>query len=107
MLRNAIGLLLVLLAGYGAVKALPLLSGPSLSDVTPSDYTTLESGPLVVSGVAHNTEAVFLNGAPVLIDPEGRFSKALWLPSGGSILTLVARDRFGRTVTERRTVHIP
>ncbi len=107
MFRAIVGIVLVLLIGYGAVKALPILSGPSLSLVVPSDYTTFPEGFIGVSGVAHNTEAVFLNGAPVLIDPEGRFAKELWLPQGGSILTFTARDRFGRTVTERRTVYIP
>lgn len=107
MARIAVGIVLLLLLGYGAVKALPLLSGPSLSIIVPSAYTTFPEGFIGVSGVAHNTEAVFLNGAPVLIDPEGRFEKELWLPSGGSILTFVARDRFGRSVTERRAVYIP
>lgn len=107
MIRIAVGGLLLLLLGYGAVKALPLLAGPSLSIAVPSDYTTFPEGFIKVSGVAHNTEAVFLNGGPVLIDPEGRFDKELWLPSGGSILTFIARDRFGRTVQEQRTVYIP
>lgn len=107
MFRSIVGIVLLLLLGYGAVKALPILSGPSLSVAIPSDYTTYTDGFIGVSGVAHNTEAVFLNGMPVLIDPEGRFAKELWLPPGGSILTFVARDRFGKTVTERRTVYIP
>lgn len=107
MFRAIVGIVLVLLLGYGAVKALPILSGPSLLVDIPSDYTTFPEGFIGVSGVAHNTEAVFLNGTPVLIDPEGRFQRQVWLPQGGSILTFVARDRFGRSVTETRTVYIP
>jgi hypothetical protein len=107
MTRILVGVVLVILLGYGVVEALPILSGPSLSLDTPSNYTTSETGFITVSGVARNTEALFLNGGPLLIDPKGRFSKELLLPSGGAILTLTARDRFGRTEQKQRTVYIP
>lgn len=107
MVRIIVGVVLVLLLGYGALKAVPLLSGPSLSLDTPTNYTTSQDGFITVSGVARNTEALFLNGGPLLIDQDGRFSKELLLPSGGAILTLTARDRFGRTEQKQRTVYIP
>lgn len=107
MLRFAVGIVLVLLIGYGGFKAFPLLRGPSLSIDSPTQYTTSENGFVTVSGVAHNTEALYLDGGVLLIDPDGRFTKTLLLPSGGAILTLTATDRFGRSVTERRTVYIP
>lgn len=107
MMRILVGSVLILLIGYGTFKALPLLSGPSLSIDVPTNYTTFADGSVTISGVAHNTEALFLNGGPLLIDPEGRFFKTLLLPSGGAILTLTANDRFGRTITERRTIYVP
>jgi hypothetical protein len=107
MLRAMVGVVLTLLLGYGAVKAFPLLRGPHLSIDSPTPYTTSSDGFITISGVAHNTEALFLNEGVLLIDPEGRFSKTLLAPKGGVILTLTATDRFGRTVTERRTVYIP
>lgn len=107
MIRGLVAVVLILLVSYGVVKAFPLLRGPYLSLTTPSNYTTLPDGFLTISGVAHNTEALFLNGGPLLIDPEGRFFTTLLLPSGGSILTLTANDRFGRTITEQRTVYVP
>ena len=107
MTRILVGIVLLLLIGYGAVKAFPLLRGPFIVLDSPTNYTTSENGSVTVSGVAHNTEALFLDGGPLLIDPSGRFFKTLTLPSGGAILTLTANDRFGRTVTEQRTVHVP
>lgn len=107
MIRILVGIVLILLVGYGSVKAWPLISGPSLSLDVPSNYTTFTDGKVTVSGVAHNTEALFLNGGALLIDPEGRFFKTLTLPSGGAILTLTANDRFGRSITERRTIYTP
>ncbi len=105
--KTVIGVLLIALIGYGALKAWPLLSGPSLSIVTPISYTTFPDGFVSISGVARHTESLFLNGGILFIDPEGRFSTSLLLPSGGAILSFTATDRFGRSVTERRTVYIP
>ncbi|HRH24260.1 MAG TPA: hypothetical protein PK109_01560 [Candidatus Paceibacterota bacterium] len=105
--KTAAAIVLILLLGYGAVKAFPLVRGPHLQIDTPTNYTTSEDGFTTISGVAHNTEALFLNGGPLLIDPEGRFYETLLLPSGGAILTLTANDRFGRTVTERLQIYVP
>jgi hypothetical protein len=107
MMRTTVILVLVLLVGYGAIKAFPLLRGPYIELAIPSDYTSSPDGYVVLKGVAHNTEALFLNNGPLLIDPEGGFEKRLLLPRGGAILTLVASDRFGRQTTERRTIYIP
>jgi len=107
MLRTLVLVILALLIGYGSVKAWPLLRGPYIALTIPSDYTSFEDGVITLKGVAHNTEALFLNDGPLPIDPEGRFEKVLLLPEGGAILTLTATDRFGRSTTVRRTVYIP
>lgn len=101
------GILLLVLLGYGAIKAWPLVSGPSLSIDTPSNYTTFPEGFIRVSGKANHTENLSLNGGPLLIDPSGRFDTTLLFPEGGAILIFTATDRFGRSVTERRTVYVP
>lgn len=105
MRRTFVGVVLLILVLYGAVKAWPLLRGPALSIVSPSNYTSSSDGFITINGVAHNTEALYLNGGTLLIDPQGHFERTLLLPSGGSILTFTASDRFGRSVTERRTVY--
>lgn len=104
--KTAAAIVLVLLIGYGAVKAFPLLRGPVIQVDSPISYTSSPDGFITVSGVARNTEALFLDGGPLLIDPEGRFYETLLLPSGGAILTLTANDRFGRTSTERRQIYV-
>lgn len=105
--RRLIIVLLVALLSYGAVKAWPLVSGPSITLSSPVDYATVQDGFLTISGTAHRTESLSLDGGPLLIDQEGRFEKTLLLPRGGAILTLTATDRFGRQLTERRTVFVP
>lgn len=107
MVRTVVAALLFLLLAYGLFKAWPLLSGPSLSIDIPQDYTTSPDGFIILSGTAQNTESLWLNGGPLLIDQEGKFEKILLLPSEGVILTFIATDRFGRSVSERKTVYVP
>lgn len=107
MLRYFIALVLIILIGYGGIKAWPLLSGPSLSIVSPIHNSSYPGGIVNIRGVAVRAAALTLNGAPLLHDQNGDFSSTLTFPLGGSILTFVATDRFGRTVTATRSVFIP
>lgn len=98
---------LVLLFGYGVFKAWPLLSGPSLTIESPAPFVTTLDGYLLIQGVAKHTESLIINGGQVYTDQEGRFRQLLLMPAGGAILTLTATDRFGRSITKRRSVFIP
>lgn len=107
MVRPLIGIALALLAAYGLFRAYPLLSGPALIIDSPAPYATIEGGAVTISGTARRTETLMLNSAILLIDETGRFSTVLTLPPGSAILSLTAQDRFGRSVHEVRTVHVP
>ncbi|HYF28899.1 MAG TPA: hypothetical protein VEA36_00855 [Candidatus Paceibacterota bacterium] len=107
MVRPAIGIALALLALYGLAKAYPLLSGPSLTITSPAPYASVPDGFVAIEGTARRTETLTLNSAVLLIDEEGHFSTVLTLPPGDAILSLTARDRFGRSVRDVRTVHVP
>lgn len=102
--RTGAALLLTLVAGYGLVKAVPLLAGPTLEFEAVSGDTP---GSLTLSGRALRTDTLTLNGGILLIDEAGSFAKTLTLPSGGSILSLTATDRFGRSTFESTTVFMP
>jgi len=100
--------ILVLLAVYGLIEAWPLVAGPSLTIESPLDGATIPSdGILTVTGVVNRVTAFTLNGAPLLHDQNGNFSSTLTFPRGGSILTFVVADRFGRTIRETRTIFVP
>ncbi|HUY62705.1 MAG TPA: hypothetical protein VMV50_02880 [Candidatus Paceibacterota bacterium] len=108
MTKYLIIVVLVVLAGYGVKEAVPLLAGPALAVSAPADgMTASPSGIVVVSGTAARAAVLTLDGAQLLHDQDGSFSSTLTLPRGGSILTLVATDRFGRSVTRTRTVYVP
>lgn len=105
--RILAGIALTILLGYGAWKAFPLLYGPSITLLSPAPYASQPDGYLPIHGVAERTESLTLNGGQLFIDQEGRFDKMLLLPRGGAVVTLVATDRFGRSVTVTRSVVIP
>lgn len=107
MTRYFIGLVMFVLVGYGLVKAWPLIAGPSLSVVSPADNAAFPGGIVAVQGRVGRASTIILNGAPLLRDQNGEFSSTLTFPRGGSILTFTATDRFGRKVTETRSIFVP
>ena len=107
MIRYLIGAVLLILAGYGTTEAWPLITGPSIFIASPADNALYPGGIVVVSGKAKRTSAITLNGESLLRDQNGNFSSTLTFPLGGSILTFVATDRFGRTVTATRSIFVP
>jgi hypothetical protein len=107
MTRYLIGALLVLLVGYGLIEGWPLISGPRLSITSPTPDASYEDGIVEIRGRALRASVLTLNGTPLLHDQNGEFSSTLTFPRGGSILTFVATDRFGRTVTATRSIFVP
>ena len=99
-------LVLLIVLGYGIREAIPLFRGPVLSINTIENSGNSDDGFITISGSAIHTQAVVLDGNPVVTDQDGRFMTTLTLPRGGAILTVTATDRFRRTVTERRTVFV-
>jgi hypothetical protein len=104
-LRYSAGIILILVLGYGLVKAWPLLRGPEIR-LNP-EVPGQAAGVVTISGRAVHTETLLLNGGILLIDSDGNFEKTLTLPPGNAILSLTATDRFGRSVYERHDVFVP
>lgn len=107
MTKYLIASVLMLLAGYGLLEAWPLIAGPSLSIASPLDNAPFPNGIVSVRGKAARAAALTLDGAAVLHEEDGSFSTTLTFPRGNSLLTFVATDRFGRTVSETHTVFVP
>ncbi len=102
--RVLLSFTLLALLVYGVFGAWPLIVGPDISLTSPKSALSTD-GFFSVAGNAKHAETLYMNGVLVLLDTEGNFSKELLLPKGGSILTLVATDRFGRSVSETRTLY--
>ncbi len=107
MIKYLIGAILLISIGYGGVEAWPLLAGPTLSISSPANDAAVPGGIVTVEGKAVRAAELTLDGTTILHDQDGSFSSTITLPRGGSILTFVATDRFGRTVTAARTIFVP
>ncbi len=107
MLRYTLVAVLAIIALYGTIAAWPLLTGPTLVIASPLDNESYPSGIVSVSGVAKRAASLTINGMPALPNTDGNFRTVLTFPHGGSILTLRATDRFGKTVTATRNIFVP
>lgn len=107
MTKPLIAIALAALIGYGLWELHPLLAGPAITLASPANGATVAGGVVTVAGRAARAVALTLDGAPLLPEQNGRFTETLALPPGGSILTLMATDRFGRSVTTTRLIYVP
>lgn len=106
-IKYLIATVLFALVLYGGVEAWPLIAGPSLMIASPLDNAIIAGGIVDIRGRAEHAAILTINGAPVLHDQSGNFSATLTFPLGGTILTFVATDRFGRSVTATRSISVP
>lgn len=106
MIKYLIGAVLIVSALYGGMEAWPLVVGPRLVIDAPTRNAVFSDGIVTVRGKAVRTTQLTLNGALVVRDQKGNFSSTLTFPRGGSILTFVATDRFGKTVTATRNIFV-
>lgn len=107
MIKYLISAALLVGIAYGLTEAWPLLAGPSLTISSPADHASFPGGIVTVAGKVMRAAKLTLSGTPVPYDQNGVFSSTLTFPGGGSILTFVVTDRFGRSVTKERSIFVP
>ena len=107
MIKYLIATVLFILIGYGSIEAWPLVAGPTLLISSPEDNASFPGGIVEITGRAARAAQLSLNGALVLHEEDGSFLSTMTFPRGGSILTFVATDRFGRVVTATRSIFVP
>lgn len=95
---------IAIVLGYGAFRAKNLAEGPQLVIASPQDGSSATSSVIHVQGNAHNISFLTLNGDKIFTDESGIFDEKVLLSSGYNVVTLEARDRFGRTV--RKTLQL-
>ena len=94
---TAIGLLILGGAWYALWQGHDLIAGPGIS--IEAEPAMVENSRLVfVSGVAENVTALYLNGRPIVTDQNGVFTEGVILENGYSVVSIDARDRYGRSV---------
>jgi len=86
----------VLLTAYSLYQARILLTGPRIQIDNPKDGQTVEDPLVIVEGQSKNIAWISLNDRQIFTDENGKWSEKLLVSPGLSIMTVKARDRFGR-----------
>lgn len=92
MLVVAVGLIL-----YVGWQARYLIAGPKLS-VSEGLSVVQNERVISIQGEAKNVTSLYLNGRPITIDPSGMFNEGVILENGYTIVSIDAKDRYGRSV---------
>ena len=90
---------IAIIGGYTLLTALPFLEGPFLS-LNPVKDT---NGIATVSGQTSRVSYLKINGLPVALNEDGSFAVERAFPAGYTAVTVLATDRFGRTLTKELT----
>ncbi len=100
--RNITTIIVALIViGYIAFNFRIFIAGPSIDVLSPISGTTSNEKLVLVNGVANQINYITLNGRSILINEKNEFKEFLLLNDGYNIITLEAKDKFGRQVSEK------
>lgn len=92
--------LLVCILGYTYFQMHNIILGPVITILEPLNGATLSSSYIEVLGTTKNISSINLNDRQIFIDESGAFKEKLLLSPGYNIITLQAKDKFGRETEE-------
>lgn len=99
--------LFLLLVGYSLFQARALIVGPRIW-ITNIEDGYVAMGPLViVEGQSENIAWLSLNDRQIFTDEEGFWSEKLIVSKGLNVMTMRARDRFGRETENQVRIILP
>ena len=101
--RLGIIIFLCLLVAYGLFEARRYIAGPGLRIDEPRPQESVQGPAVHIAGHGSNLSYLYINGAQAYLNEKGDISYTYTPPPGYTVLTVMGKDRFGRT----RTVYIP
>lgn len=99
--KVALLIALIFLLAYGLFEARRYIEGPVLQISEPKEGESVVGPAVHVVGFGRNLSYLYINGAQAYLDEKGGLNFTYTPPQGYTVLTLEAKDRFGRT----RTIH--
>jgi hypothetical protein len=92
--------IIVIILGYGIFQAKNIIAGPKIEVSSPVNGASLGEPLIEIHGTARHISFLTLNGDKIYTDEAGAFREKILLSYGYNIMTLEAKDRFGRKVTK-------
>ena len=93
-------LIILLVVGYALFQARNLIQGPVITILSPENGSTVTESLVEVRGIARNIIGIKFNDRDIVMDEDGHCSEQLLLAPGYTIMSILARDRFGRTTSK-------
>jgi len=97
-------LAIAIIFGYGGFQFRNLVLGPRIWIASPIDGEATTTQVIAVTGTIKNAAFITFDGAQIFTDENGNWSEDIVLMSGYNVLTVTAKDRFGKVAT--KTLHI-
>ncbi len=88
---------------FVGAKLYPLIHGPDIQLATMINGAHLTEPVVQLSGTAHFTKDLIINGAPIATAPNGSFDEKLLLNPGYNVITMEGKDRFGNSNVKNYT----
>ena len=101
-----LGLLALVIVGYGAFEARRIIEGPVVTIDMPVNGSATSSTGVIITGNAQNISFLTINDKPGFTDQKGNFSETLSIPPGFAVLTVAATDRFGRRTSKSVSINV-
>ena len=90
--------LFIVIVIFGYAKMSFMVKGVEIeATIEQKDSSSLAT----VSGIASKATYITLNGREIFIDKEGNFSESIAMLPGFSVVTLSAKDKFGKTALKK------
>jgi hypothetical protein len=96
-----VSLFAIAIAGYVVYELHSLVRGPVITIDSPQSGSVYNSPLIEITGKTSNISYFSLNNKKIFTDRLGNFNEELLLSPGYNIITLEARDRFGKVVTKK------
>lgn len=101
---GAIFLLILILVFYLVWQVKKIIDPPELTIFSPQDGMISNQIQLPISGETDKNAFVYLNGKEITHDNEGKFTETIDLQTGVNTITITAKKKHGKTITEIRNV---
>lgn len=90
--------------GYSAITILGFVQGPRIVLMAPPDGFSTTTPAIQIAGHVIHASTLTINDAPLSLDLQGNFSTQLLLARGYNIITVEAKDRYGRMTAEQKEI---
>ena len=101
----SLGLLFIVIIGYGIWRGRDLIFGIKLSVTGVTNNETVKESVLNLSGSAYHAIAITVDGRTVSIEEDGSWQDPIALVPGYNIITVSAKDKFDRIISQTFTVN--